>query len=975
MPKKPQTDFLFIKSISLLTFIWSLIACIVLFDKPNTNSRSKKKNIYEAFVNIADSILHNETDQQLMDRLVIQADISSTDFKLFPITTTHILSIANDSLRIQILSEIFRDSSLRKFAKTFGNLSFMYNSKADNPIFINKSLSYVSTLDSLSCLYGLIQPFSGYTVKNLNDSTITENQTYFLQQLVSKGITAIDVTTPHHAKFSALSSLRLLKQELKYEGFVYVNPLTYNPTHILLYLQSGIDKFVSENKDSLKFALNYLLNTQKIDRNFLLDRTSKICAAECWSKSLKIKNVKLNQIDSLVLVRTILKNAVICILPENKNTIIDNIDSDYKFLNFSNHSMESIQSQLKYFFKKSDWKTFKKYSSDIIIKNISKSSKNILIFGETIPENLEAVLKNYSKNIIAIIHIGNINQLQPLSYPLIQLSGGTSYEIEIAGNLLIGAEKISGKIPWDLPLGLKFGAGKTTELQRISFAIPDDMGIDSHTLTRIDTLARMGISVGAYPGCQILVIKQGKIVYLKSFGNHTYGSNSVAWDDLYDIASVTKVAAATLYCMKMVDNNKIKLSDPLSKCYQNTQIEYTRIEPDTIIKADTVNFLRIVDKTKFLKNWDTIRINDSMVIATDTILVRLTPENNIFKVTFNELLRHESGVMPTIPILPYLYYKSSKNRAKFRLKAKSIMKQGDDMLNLGNIANKTDITKKSKEDSVVVVQPIKLSDMEEALFLRYFSRKYSDSSKIQIAERIYLKQAYVDTLWLETKQLQVMNNKIYKYSDVSMILLQMSLDSLNRTNAQTYLSENFYRPLGMHLTTFQPMKYLNRNKIVPTENDMVWRGQLVHGYVHDPSAAMLGGISGNAGLFSNALELGILFQMLQNKGKYGGRRYLGENTVNLFTARQSDSFRALGFDMQGASKFMAKDAGNRTYGHTGFTGTCVWSDPDNEIVYVFLSNRVYPTAKNWTLNNYNFRGLIHQVVYDAMKVYKEKHKK
>jgi CubicO group peptidase (beta-lactamase class C family) len=145
------------------------------------------------------------------------------------------------------------------------------------------------------------------------------------------------------------------------------------------------------------------------------------------------------------------------------------------------------------------------------------------------------------------------------------------------------------------------------------------------------------------------------------------------------------------------------------------------------------------------------------------------------------------------------------------------------------------------------------------------------------------------------------------------------------------------------------------------------RNQTLQGDVHDPTAAILGGVSGNAGLFSNAHDLGVLFQMLLNGGTYGGIRYLSPGVVSMFTTRQPGSHRGLGFDMQAYKAICAPDASRSTYGHTGFTGTCVWVDPDRDMVFVFLSNRVHPSAKNWRLNTLRVRQNIHQAVYDAFE--------
>ena len=249
---------------------------------------------------------------------------------------------------------------------------------------------------------------------------------------------------------------------------------------------------------------------------------------------------------------------------------------------------------------------------------------------------------------------------------------------------------------------------------------------------------------------------------------------------------------------------------------------------------------------------------------------------------------------------------------------------------------------------------------------RIYSNRYiKDSSEVQIAAGMFLNKRYKDTLWIDIKQIRCFSRKIYQYSDINMVLLQQTIDSINNFSIDKFVKNTFYNSLGMQ-TTYMPLEYFSYGKIIPTERDNFWRRQLIHGHVHDPSAALLGGISGNAGLFSSAQDLGILFQMLLNGGTYGGRKYLQESTINVFTRTQTDSYRGLGFDKWSKRQIIARSASPNTYGHTGFTGCCVWVDPDSEIVFIFLSNRVHPSAKNWRLNSYKIRNKVHQAVYDAM---------
>ena len=177
----------------------------------------------------------------------------------------------------------------------------------------------------------------------------------------------------------------------------------------------------------------------------------------------------------------------------------------------------------------------------------------------------------------------------------------------------------------------------------------------------------------------------------------------------------------------------------------------------------------------------------------------------------------------------------------------------------------------------------------------------------------------------------------------------------------------------MQHTCYRPLKEFRHSQIVPTEDDKYFRHQLIHGYVHDPGAAMLGGVSGHAGLFSTAGDLAILMQMLLNGGTYGGRQYLQPATDDEFTRQQfplNENRRGIGFDKPDPLDWergpTCEGASPRSYGHTGFTGTYAWADPEHGLIYIFLSNRINPSAGNTKLIRNNTRTKIQQVVYDAL---------
>lgn len=240
----------------------------------------------------------------------------------------------------------------------------------------------------------------------------------------------------------------------------------------------------------------------------------------------------------------------------------------------------------------------------------------------------------------------------------------------------------------------------------------------------------------------------------------------------------------------------------------------------------------------------------------------------------------------------------------------------------------------------------------------------------QVARNIYLKSSFQDTIMQMIKDSKL-RNKAYRYSCVNFILLKMMAENLLHQPMDQFLQENFFAPLGAWHLTYNPLSRMDSSLIVPTEYDKTVRHQLIRGYVHDEAAAFQGGVSGNAGLFSNANDLAKVLQLLLNNGIYGGERYLSDETVRLFTKTKSPTCRrGLGFDRPKVGSKVSPCgalAPASVYGHTGFTGTCFWVDPDHQIIYIFLCNRVYPTRNNKKLSALNIRTRIQDTIYKSLK--------
>lgn len=244
----------------------------------------------------------------------------------------------------------------------------------------------------------------------------------------------------------------------------------------------------------------------------------------------------------------------------------------------------------------------------------------------------------------------------------------------------------------------------------------------------------------------------------------------------------------------------------------------------------------------------------------------------------------------------------------------------------------------------------------------------------QVARNLYIRNDWKDTIWKRILDSPITpQGKKYVYSDNDFWFLGKIVEVVTKMPLEVYVRDNFYEPMHMLTTGYRPLERFELNEIVPTEEESGYRNQLIQGTVHDEGAALGGGVAGHAGLFSNAYDLGKLYQMLMNGGELNGRRFLNWETIGNYTNYHSPiSRRAYGFDkpekdnVTNGDPYPSKLASSRTYGHTGFTGTCVWADPQNDIIYIFLSNRVNPTRNNSRLNSMRIRGNIQDAIYRAL---------
>ncbi len=438
---------------------------------------------------------------------------------------------------------------------------------------------------------------------------------------------------------------------------------------------------------------------------------------------------------------------------------------------------------------------------------------------------------------------------------------------ELAAEVVVGASVASSRIPINASAEFRRGQGiDASTTFRLKFSSPEEVGLSSKRFNAIDSIVDAAITAGAMPGCQVLVARSGKIIYDKAFGFHTYDSlQAVRTDDLYDIASVTKIVATGLATMKVFEQGKLDLNAPLSKY---------------LPKLKSTNKKGLIIK---------------------------------------EVLAHQAGLPAWIPF----------------------WKNTIDSLYTG---------------------PAIYSDIP------------SDVFSIRICDSLYMRNSFLDSLQQWVFKAPLGERGKYVYSDLGPILMRWAIEHITNKPFDQYLEEEFYGPLQLSRLMFRPYQKFTLDELVPTEFDREYRRRLIHGDVHDPAAAMQGGVSGNAGIFSNAFDLAVILQMLLEEGTYGGQQLLKPNTISMFTRQQfvqTKNRRGLLFDKPETEKGKASpccsSASPLAFGHQGFTGTCVWVDPQYDLIYIFLSNRVNPDASNDKLVKMNVRTAIQQAIYDAVQ--------
>ncbi|WP_147678727.1 glycoside hydrolase family 3 N-terminal domain-containing protein [Algibacter pacificus] len=436
-----------------------------------------------------------------------------------------------------------------------------------------------------------------------------------------------------------------------------------------------------------------------------------------------------------------------------------------------------------------------------------------------------------------------------------------------SAQLIFGAIPAQGVLP--VSIGAFYNAGEGIDIEdikRLGYTVPERVGMNSKKLNKIDSVAKYAISHKMTPGIQLLVARKGKVIYNKNFGKHTYsGKEKVSFDDIYDVASLTKILATLPLLMELEEQGEVTL---------------------------------------------------------DTKLVEILPEykgSNKENITLKQMLSHYARLRPWEPF----YYHTLDS-----------------------------VTKRPSD--------------------KYYRKTRSPEFNIEVYKSLYLRSDYPDSIQGIIKDSKLLDQLKYRYSDFPYYILKKFIENYYDRTLEQLTQAHFYESLGANNTMYNPYHTISNKKIVPTEEDNYYRYQKVQGYVHDMGAAMQNGIGGHAGVFSNANDVAKIMQMYLQKGYYGGKRYLKEETVEKFNTRyyeDKDNRRGVGFDKPqlGTAGPTCGCVSAKSFGHSGFTGAYTWADPDEEIVYVFMANRTYPSASKNLLLKANIRTEIQRLIYEAIE--------
>ncbi|MGY5352949.1 glycoside hydrolase family 3 N-terminal domain-containing protein [Wenyingzhuangia sp. IMCC45533] len=745
-------------------------------------------------------------------------------------------------------------------------------------------------------------PVVNFDMERLDSLELYPYKQLAASNLASVMVAHLDVPTLQTEKGKPTSISKkvvtdLLKNKIGFKGLVFTDALNMNGVAnytsadlvSLEAFKAGNDMLlipvdVEKGAKAIKQAIQKKTVTiERLDNSVVKVLQAKYLAGLHQKKVLSNTNIqsRIDTTDDRLLYKKVVENAITLVKNKHNLLPLKRLDTlNMALLSLGRVSGEPFKQQLR---KYADVKELK----DVTTKNLSTkiSDSNLVIIG--VHKSSEHPWKSYKLSASEIQMIQKTAALKKVvlvnfasPYALLNLDGfdnvnsvvsayqNNSVFQSVAAQQIFGGLPFTGQLPVSVSKEYQVGTGiVTNSLQRFSYGLPEEVGMESLQLSKIDSVANYIIKKKMTPGLQVLVARKNKVIFEKSYGYYTYDSvKKVNTSSIYDLASLTKILGALPLYLKAFDERVYKLDDTLGK-----------LLPE--LKGSPLENLLVID-----------------------------------------VFAHQSGLKAWIP---------------FHLKT--------------------------------------LNEFSKQPKSQWYSMIKDKEYNVKVANQLYLKDEYIDSIYREIKLTPLREKKDYKYSGLSFFLFKKLLEKHYQKSMDTLLAENFTNRLGASSLAYNPLNKFVKDSIVPSELDTYFRYQKLQGYVHDMAAAMLGGVSGNAGLFGNANNVAKIMQLYLNKGSYGGDKFFNPYTLDIFNKayfKSRDNRRGLVLDKPSEDdevKNTCNCVSPKSFGHSGFTGTFAWADPETELIYIFLSNRTYPTMDNNDLGKYDVRTKVQAIIQKAIK--------
>jgi len=746
-------------------------------------------------------------------------------------------------------------------------------------------------------------------------SRLDSIELYPFKKLINEGVGSImtahlnlpslDTSSGLPSTLSPVIINGLLRDELGFKGLIVTDAMNmkgvtkfFKPGEAdAKALEAGNDvaEFVTDVEATIRETKNYI-SQKKLTPEDIALKCRKILALKYWSGLSKKQEInkeniteELSPVASKALIRDLYASALTVLKNKNNLIPVKNLQSikiatvavNRSDLSVFQNTISKYFTADNFFIDPSDTAAVRKLLKntgkyDLVITGIfdldQRPNKD---FGIT-PALIYLIDKIVAKRNAVITWFGNpygIDRIKSLenSEALILAYQENDITEDLSAQLIFGGIGATGRLPVTINESFPNDYGLTTPGGiRLSYGLPENADMSSELLYRkIDSLVNIGLSVRAYPGCEVVVSRKGTVVFQKSYGYQTYENRIAVNDgDLYDLASVTKISSALPGLMLL--NSEGKFS------------------PDNTLGYYLPEF-------------------------------RKTNKGDII---MRDFLTHQAGLTPFIPF----WKETLKDNGSYKS--------------------------------------------------RIYSPVYSEKYPFEVANGLYINKGYSKKMFKEIKKSKT-GEKKYVYSDLTFIIAPKIIEKEAGENWDKYVKENIYDKIGAFDLCFNPYKRYPLSRLVPTEYDSLFRKQQLQGTVHDEGAAMLGGISGHAGLFGTANDLTKLMELYRRMGEYGGEQIIDNAVLKEYTRVQfpeNENRRGLGFDkpllnnseLTQKDSYPAKSASPSSFGHSGYTGTFVWVDPEKELTFVFLCNRVYPTRNNVLLYDMNIRSDILEAIYNSI---------